>query len=133
MFLDELQFDEKQNFLELAAHAMEVNGEVKKQEKEIYHSYMHECRLPNYTFKNKDISKITKELATSSARSQKIILLEVIGILIADNELCEKEEDFLFNISQKFDLSKTKTRRFIRWYQDFAEIIGDGYQLIGES
>ena len=131
MYLDELTFEERQSFLELATHAMDVNGEIKQQEQEIYKGYAHECRLPEYEAKRKDIVKLLKSLKKSTPRSQKIIVLELIGILLADSEICDEEETFLHKIGAEFDFSKNQIKRFIRWYQDFTDIIGDGYKLIG--
>ena len=83
MYLNLLNKDEQQNFLELARYSMGVNGEHKKEEEEVLLGYKFECQLVEYKANRQDeIEKIITILGASTKKVRKIILIEILGLLI---------------------------------------------------
>lgn len=100
MYLNLLNKDEQQNFLELARYSMGVNGEHKKEEEEVLLGYKFECQLVEYKANRQDeIENIITILGASTKKVRKIILIEILGIFQADGEICNKETEFLNKLS----------------------------------
>lgn len=133
MYLDLLNKDEQQNFLELARYSMGVNGEHKKEEEEILLGYKFECQLIEYKANRQDkIEEIITILGASSKKVKKIILIEILGIFQADGEICNKETEFLNKLSQEFNIEEYEVKRIKRWVEAMNDIVQEGYELISK-
>ena len=56
--------------------------------------------------KEESIDKIIEELnAHSDLRSKKIILLELLGLMLADENYDTKEEEFMFQLTNKLGIN----------------------------
>lgn len=133
MYLDLLNKDEQQNFLELARYSMGVNGEQKKEEEEILLGYKFECQLVEYKANRQDeIEKIITTLSASTKKVKKIILIEILGIFKADGEICNKEIEFLNKLSQEFNIEEYEVKRIKRWVEAMNDIVQEGYELISK-
>ena len=134
MFLSELSVEEKQHFLELASLGMLANGEKKESELEIFSHFQVECELQEYKLKNLSIKEISSYfLTTSCPRVRRIALIELIGVLIADGALCDKEQQFVDTFLEDWDISPAQFRRMKRWICDCRDLMVDGYSLIDVS
>ena len=112
MYLNLLNKDEQQNFLELARYSMGVNGEHKKEEEEVLLGYKFECQLVEYKANRQDeIEKIITILGASTKKVRKIILIEILGIFQADGEICNKETEFLNKLSREFNIEEYERKR----------------------
>ena len=133
MYLDLLNKKEQKFFLELARYSMGLNGEQKAEEEEILLSYKYECQLVNYSaHKQDDIQKIINHLKGSFKKVKKIILIELFGIMFADNEYCAKEEEFMNNLAEQFDIKGYELSRIQRWVEAMNDIAQEGYELISK-
>ena len=133
MYLNLLNKDEQQNFLELARYSMGVNGEQKKEEEEILLGYKFECQLVEYKANRQDeIEKIITTLSASTKKVKKIILIEILGIFQADGEICNKETEFLNKLSQEFNIEEYEVKRIKRWVEAMNDIVQEGYELISK-
>lgn len=131
MYLSELNIGEKKNFLELAKYAMSLNGEYKEEELEIYNSFVHECGFESYqTVKQQDIESVIKVLIKAKEKSKRIVLVELFGILLADNEVCEDEQVFIDNLASSFEIDRYETKRYQRWVEAMNDLVNEGYSLI---
>ncbi len=133
MYLNLLNKDEQQNFLELARYSMGVNGEYKKEEEQVLLGYKFECQLVEYKANRQDeIEKIITKLSTSTKKVRKIILIEILGIFQADGEICNKEIEFLNKLSQEFNIEEYEVKRIKRWVDAMNDIVQEGYELISK-
>ncbi len=130
MFLSALKADEKEAFLELAHHLMVADGEVHDEEREVFESYLYECELPGYKVQQQGIKNITEKLKDSDKKTQKIILVELWGMILADTKVGDQEKDFMDSLAREWGFNESQNRRMRRWAKDFTDIIGDGYRLI---
>ena len=133
MYLNLLNKDEQQNFLELARYSMGVNGEHKKEEEEVLLGYKFECQLVEYKANRQDeIENIITILGASTKKVRKIILIEILGIFQADGEICNKETEFLNKLSQEFNIEEYEVKRIKRWVEAMNDIVQEGYELISK-
>ncbi|TYL46653.1 hypothetical protein [Marinomonas sp. IMCC 4694] len=131
MYLSELNIGEKKNFLELAKYAMSLNGEHKEEELEIYNSFVHECELASYqTSKQSSVEGVIKVLSKSQEKAKRIVLVELFGILLADNEVCEEEQVFIETLASSFEIDIYEIKRFQRWVEAMNDLVDEGYSLI---
>lgn len=133
MFLNQLLEESKQNFLILAKHSMGLNGELKEEEMEIYNSFQHECDLPEY---DPDVTEqgLTEAITSLSGRdmtSRKIVMIELLGIMLADGEICQSEQDFVNKLGVSFNLENYQITRMERWVVGMNDIVEEGYRIIG--
>ena len=133
MYLNLLNKDEQQNFLELARYSMGVNGEHKKEEEEVLLGYKFECQLVEYNANRQDeIDKVITILGASTKKVRKIILIEILGIFQADGEICNKETEFLNKLSREFNIEEYEVKRIKRWVEAMNDIVQEGYELISK-
>ncbi|WP_427982296.1 TerB family tellurite resistance protein [Agarivorans sp.] len=134
MYLSELNAGEKKNFLELAKYAMGLNGEQKAEEQEVFMSFVNECGLNEYRLSKQDnIESVIKVLAKSKAKHQRIVLLELFGILLADDEICSNEQSFLEQLATAFALDNYQVQRIKRWVLAMNDLVAEGHAMINKD
>jgi hypothetical protein len=105
MYLDLLNKEERESFLELARFSIGLNGESKEEEEEVLSGFKHECQMADYVaHRQESIDKIILSLKGSTKKIKKIILIELFGILLADGEVCENEAKFIDSLAESFDI-----------------------------
>lgn len=133
MYLELLHKDEQKSFLELARYSMGLNGEYKAEEEEMLLSYKHECQLVEYMANRQDeIEQIISSLKASTIQVKKIILVELLGIMLADGEVCDNESKFLYKLSEELDVSEYEVKRIRRWVEAMNDIVQEGYELVSK-
>ena len=131
MYLSELSVAERKSFLEIAYFAMGLNGSYKEQEKAIFESFTHECGMPSYQLKKQDdIDDVIKMLTRSEVKNRRIILVELFGIVLADNEFCANETEFMLRLSAAFDIEVFELKRLQRWVEAMNDLVHEGFSLI---
>ncbi|RTR39751.1 hypothetical protein EKG38_08110 [Shewanella canadensis] len=131
MYLSELSVAERKNFLELAYFAMGLNGSYKDQEKAIFESFTHECGMPSYQLKKQDeIDYVIKLLTRSEVKNRRIVLVELFGIVLADNEFCTVETEFMLKLAAAFGIEEFELKRLQRWVEAMNDLVHEGFGLI---
>ena len=106
MFLNELDFVEKEAFISLALHAAETNGTVADEEYQMIEDYCKEMDIAFFDARNiKALDEIVKTYAESSERCRKIVVLEIIGLMFADGGYDDKEKAFVENLANWLGVS----------------------------
>ncbi|MBE7054844.1 MAG: hypothetical protein E7392_01875 [Ruminococcaceae bacterium] len=132
MFLGLLNEKEGKNFLELASIAMNVDGEVVDQERKVFSTYRFELGLEKYEIKNKEYKNIVRELKSSRTPVLRAIIIELAGMMDADEEIEKVEENWLLKLGADFDFRDSEMRKMIRWTQDFNDLLAEGYMYINK-
>ena len=133
MFLNQLLEVSKKNFLLLAKHSMGLNGDFKEEEMEIYTSFQHECDLSNYDpeVTEEAVQSAISSLAGRDMNIRKIVMIELLGILLADGEICEAEQLFVNQLGSSFELESYQLSRMERWVTGMNDLVEEGYRIIG--
>jgi uncharacterized tellurite resistance protein B-like protein len=133
MYLHLLSKPEQELFLELAHHAMFTDKKVSVDEKEIFDTYVHECQLFEYTLQHKeDLDYVLNELAKSKKMAKKLILVELLGVVLADDEYNELEKEFIEKTANAFGVNDYELSRLQRWVEDFNDIVERGFELVNK-
>lgn len=132
MFLNLLNEKEGKNFLELATIAMNVDGVVEEQERNVFSTYRFELGLNDYKIQKKEYKNIIMELKGSRKRVLRAIIIELAGMMDADEEIEKVEETWLLKLGADLDFRESELRKMIRWTQDFNDLLAEGYMYINK-
>lgn len=132
MFLNLLNEKEGKNFLELATIAMNVDGDVEEQERNVFSTYRFELGLNDYKIQKKEYKNIIMELKGSRKRVLRAIIIELAGMMDADEEIEKVEETWLLKLGADLDFRESELRKMIRWTQDFNDLLAEGYMYINK-
>lgn len=108
MFLGQLKPEEKELFLNLCIYAANANDVFVEEEKVMIQEFCREMKIEEPTVLG---LKSIKEIITmindiSDMKSKKIMLLELLGVMMVDNEYDEKERKFIYEITDLLGIKK---------------------------
>jgi len=126
MFLELLKNREKKAFLELVNQIVRDSD----QQKEIINSYCFEMRIDNIDF-DKNKSSITKILSKiKNKKSQKIVLLEIMALVLSDNIVSIDEKKIIDEILDYFKIDKRLADLYREWVKTILSVSNQGKFLI---
>jgi tellurite resistance protein len=120
MFLAELQQEEKQAFLELAARVATIDGNVSIYENSILNKYKKEMGLKNYKPENRSMEEILKVFQTK--RSQNIVLAELFQLIYCDGVFHDQESEYIRLIKEHFGFNPDEYGSFKDWIEKIREL-----------
>ena len=111
MFLNQLNAEEKELFLELAANAVQANGVFEQDEMETVARLCYEMMVPNHLPNTeKPLDQILNEInEIATAQEKNMILFELIMLLRSDEEADQKELNLSGYVAYKLDISDDKS------------------------
>jgi len=120
MFLEELQPEEKEAFLELASLIAKVDGKRSIYEYSILEKYQKEMDLENYRIKGLDIGDILKTF--QSERSKNIVLTELLQLIFSDGVFHDQERESVRMIKEHFGFDADVYESFKDWVAKIQEL-----------
>ena len=113
MYLGLLNDEQKKICINLIINVAKADENFSESEKILIDSYCNEMGIIfDYTSKVKDIDEVIEELnSTLSFGEKKIIVFEIIGLAMVDNDFMDKERDLIDKIAIRFGISKDYTSR----------------------
>lgn len=133
MFLNLLNKTEGKNFLELSHEAMHINGIIKESEEAVFNTFKMETGLMDYELQGKSLDELVTAFQASTKRVKKAIIIEIAGILDADEEVCEGEKEWIIKLGEDLGFRDTEIRKMVRWTQDFNDLLQEGYDYINKK
>jgi len=130
MFLNMLNEKEGKNFLELATIAMNVDGKVDENEKNVMDVYRREMGLQDYVIQKKELKELVTAFQASTKKVKKAIIIELAGVLDADELIDDIEQSWLIKLGSDWGFRDSEIRKMIRWTQDFNDLLAEGYEYI---
>ena len=130
MFLGMLNEKEQKNFMELASIAMNVDGKVDERERQVMDVYRRETNLLDYKLQNKKESELVTAFQASTKKVKKAVIIELAGVLDADEVIDGSEESWILNIGTEWGFRASEVRKMVRWTQDFNDLLAEGYEII---
>lgn len=132
MFLMDLESAEKFAFLKIANYLAKLDGTFAKNEKEVIEEYCLEMGIDNISFKEDsfDLSEILKTF--KSRKSQKILVLELMILVHADNEYQFLEKEFIQKISEYFQMKDDEIKQSSSWGKSISKLRNEAIVFIEE-
>lgn len=130
MFLNELNEDEKEVFLNMANLAIMIDDEATKNEDDLLKVQAHECDIPNFFPKFFNLDDLLSKLEKSSMLSKKVILIELMAIWEADKRWDEREITMMNKIANHFAVSEEEVLALKNWSIKMMKTHEEGMQLL---
>ena len=130
MFLNRLGKEEKVAFLELAHHIARSDNDFSEDQKSIIAKYCMEMQIEDidYDEDNFDIYNTLDKI--KERRSRKIVLLEIMALIYADDFLHEEERKVLEKVLEEFDLNYNLSIVYTQWAKTMLSLYMQGNALI---
>lgn len=130
MFLNRLMEEEKVAFLELAHHIAKCDGSISEKESLIIQQYCLEMQIDDILFEETsfDIYSVLEKI--KNKKSQKIVALEIMALINADNYFHEQERIVLEKILEKFNLNYHLATVYQEWAKAISSLYIQGNALI---
>ena len=125
MFLMKLEENEKIAFMELARYIMEVNISDGEKEKEILKAYAYEMNVDLH--ERFEFSNIEDLLKTFKSRKyKKIVLLEIMALIYADENIDEEEEKIIQLMCNELDIPRHEAKIYEEWTKAILSLYKQG-------
>lgn len=124
MFLNELTKNEKDSFMSLSIHAAKANGILADEEKIMLDAYCKEMELLSFdTDYIQSMEAIVDVFAQSDMHTNKIVMLELLGLVYADGEYDENEQSFINEYAMKVGISEDVVYKLTQLIKSYLEIL----------
>ncbi|RUM43805.1 MAG: TerB family tellurite resistance protein [Hydrogenimonas sp.] len=126
MFLLKLNKNEKKAFLQLAHYVARVDGNFGDEEKVVMQTYAYEMGIEDEGFKENEFNLDRTLESFETDEAKKIVLIEIMALIYADNKVDEKEEEIIENICKKFTITRKKTMLYEEWTKAMLALYKQG-------
>lgn len=132
MYLNELNEQQKQLFLDLSYQLTKSDGEVSCEEEKLMKQLCHEMSIIARYSEHTSVEEIIEKLATiSNTRQKKIILLELSAIVMTDGKCADEEKTFLKTVSNRFYIDEIGLDNMLKTIEDLYFVYEKINQFLG--
>ena len=129
MFLQVMNTEEKEKFLELVYKIDNIDGEYAEEEQEIVNSYKNELGLSKVP-ETSDIDGLVRYFSAKATELKKIVLFETVGLINADEKIEKEEADLLDKMSGAFGLDKDVVDRIKSVAKKLQDVYDEVYSAL---
>ena len=131
MFLEMLNDEQKDLFMNLAIRAAEANDEVEDSEVEMLRQFAVEMGLEPRTSTDMDVDEILKRLKeVCGVTERRIILFELIGIMFSDRLYDDREKEFLLDVTRRMELPETILQEMTSLVEKYMILYNDIFNIV---
>ena len=130
MFLNQLNQEEKNAFLELAHYIARSDNDFSDDEKSIIEKYCMEMQIDNIDYDKKAFDIYNTLGKIKHKRSQKIVLLEIMALIYADDLMHPNEEKVLMKMLEEFDIHLPQFIICTEWAKTMLSLYRQGKAVI---
>ena len=130
MFLNRLSQEEKSAFLELAHHIARSDNDFSEDQKSIIAKYCMEMQMEDIKYDEDSFDIYTTLDYIQNPRSRKIVLLEIMALIYADDFLHEGERKVLEKVLEEFGLNYNLSVVYTQWAKTMLNLYIQGNALI---
>ena len=108
MYLAGLEIEKKYMFRELSIHVAKIDGKFSDSEKLVIDAHCLEMRIDNNNYETElDLDRVLKKIKENFDMNElRMIYLEIVSVILADNIIESNEKDVLSKISTEFGFDK---------------------------
>lgn len=129
MFVNLLDNEGKEKFLELVYKVATIDGEFADEEKELIDSYKAELGLSTISDTGK-IADLIEYFSEESKEIKKVVLFELYGMIRADDKIEDDEEQVLRLIDEKFGLTSEEAESIINVAKELQQVYDKIYEIL---
>lgn len=129
MFLQVMNTEEKEKFLEFAYKVANIDGDFAEEEQEIINSYKNEVGLYQI-LDTSDIGGLIAFFSTKADVLKKIVLFETIGLINADDRIEKGEESVLKKMTELFDLDMEVVNKLNSIAEKMQKVYDEVYDVL---
>ena len=130
MFLNQLNAQEKTAFLELAHYVARCDGIFREEEQAVISTYCTEMGINNINFAESEFNLEVTLAKFQIPTSQKIVLLEIMALIYADNRFHSEEQKVVSTMLEKFGISQNTSIVYAEWSKAMMSMCVQGEALI---
>lgn len=130
MFLNRLNKKEKEAFLELAHYVARSDGDFSNDQKHIIEKYCMEMQINDIEFDVEQFDIYDTLDKIQDSKSRKIVLLEIMALIYADDFLHEEERKVLEKILEEFNLNYSLSVVYTQWAKSMLALFIQGNALV---
>ena len=131
MFLNLMNTEEKENFLELIYKIATCDGEFAVEEEELVNNYKIELGIDTFT-DTKSINELINYFSNKQLLLKKIVFFELYGMIVADGTIVDSEKSILVNLKDKFALGENANTQLINAVNELQKAYDTVYTSIWE-
>ena len=114
MYLKKLLETQKESFLDLCIILANRDANLAKEEKTVIDAFCEEMNIPFRYEARKGTDEAIHELASiSSPEEKRIIVLELLGLVVADGKILEEERAFIKDVISAFGLEEKEVEELL--------------------
>ena len=129
MFLQVMNEEEKENFLELVYKIANVDGDYAEEEKELIDSYKKELNL-NTIPETSTIDELVKYFSEKTIGLKKIVLFETIGMINADNIVAKEETEVFDKMVASFEFDAESVKELKALAEKLQSVYDEIYEVL---
>lgn len=124
MYLNRLNKEQKELFIDICIHAALANNEFAEKEKEIIRQYFDEMQLTETRFTaNLDLeSAVSKLIEISSHEELKMVALEITALIISDHQFDDLENKFMSDFIDRIQMSREEFDEMCTLLKDLTTV-----------
>ena len=130
MFLNRLDNNSKEVFLSLAYYISTVDSSYVNVQKTLIAKYLQEMNISDIEFKINEFSLVECVKKVTNNEYQKIILIELLGIINNDNMITPIEKEMLDTIVDTWNINSSLVVVYSEWSKNLLSLYVQGEALL---
>lgn len=132
MFLGLLKEENKERFIELCGYAADADGVFEEKEEATIYTYCREMNIQeSLPKKNSTLEEVLDQLKISTSYNEKkIIVFEILGLMLADEEFAEQEQVFVKEIIDKFEIDMHELEKMSSLLHIYKTVFDELYMAV---
>ena len=131
MFLNRLDFIEKEAFVSLAVRAAEANGHFADKEYQMIEEYCKEMGIAFFDAKNlKPMEDAIRIYSEADDQNKRVAVLEIVGLMYADGGYDSKEKEFVDDFANKIGVTQDSVRKIEDTVMKYISVTRELFECI---
>lgn len=132
MFLGLLKEENKVRFIELCGYAADADGVFEEKEEATIYTYCREMNIPeSLPKKDNTLEEVLDQLKKSASYNEKkIVLFEILGLMLSDEEFAEQEQIFVKEIIDKLEIDMHELERMSSLLHIYKTVFDELYMAV---
>lgn len=133
MLLFELNKNEARAFMRVVSEFVSIDNKIKREEKSIIDKYISKLNVSKEEIDGLSHKEAMEVLDKSEEKIKKMVYFELLGVALIDGDYENSEVDFLEEIAEKFNISRSLKIALANYYFDIDNMQDKSEEEIKEK